>query len=113
MHFDDTGELIVENLLLQGQSLMSDCIQTVCEKLDNRTKDEAGSYIVKWPHHLKCLLLPAVGEVVKNTFQKMVDAKLLQRVKLSTGESEADNATVTKYQLPPTEGYWSFCDCTQ
>ena len=47
MHFDDTGELIVENLLLQGQSLMSNCIQTVCEKLDNGTKDEAGSYIIK------------------------------------------------------------------
>ena len=46
MHFDDTGELIVENLLLRGQSLMSNCIQTVCEKLDNGTKDEAGSYIV-------------------------------------------------------------------
>ena len=38
----------------------------------------------------------------------MVDAKLLQRVKLSTGDSEADNITMNKYQLPPTEGYWSF-----
>ena len=70
--------------------------------------------IYKCPYHLKHLLLSAVGEVVKNTFQKMVDTKLLQRVKLSTGDSEADNIAKNKYQLPPTEGYWSFVSvCTQ
>lgn len=46
----------------------------------------------------------AVGEVVKKTFQKMVDAKLLQRVKISTGEAETDKVAPTKYQLPPIEG---------
>ena len=50
------------------------------------------------------LTVLAVGEVVKNTFQKMVDAKLLQRVKMSTGEVETDKVPLTKYQLPPTEG---------
>ena len=50
------------------------------------------------------LLSLAIGEVVKKTFQKMVDAKLLQRVKLSTRETETDNVTLSKYQLPPTEG---------
>ena len=50
------------------------------------------------------LTVLAVGEVVKKTFQKMVDAKLLQRVKLSTGEAETENVALTKYQLPPTEG---------
>ena len=44
MYFEDAGELIVENLLLQGQSLMSDCIQTVSEKLDDGTKEEAGNF---------------------------------------------------------------------
>ena len=45
----------------------------------------------------------AVVEVVKKTFQKMVDTKLLQRVKISTGETEKDNVVPTKYQLPQTE----------
>ena len=45
MYFDDAGELIIENLLLQGQSIMSDCIQVVSEKLDDGTKDEAGSWL--------------------------------------------------------------------
>lgn len=44
MYFDDAGELIVENLLLQGQSLMSECVQTVSMKLDDGTKDEAGEF---------------------------------------------------------------------
>ena len=44
IYFEDAGELIVENLLVQGQSPMSDCIQTVCEKLDDGTKDETGDF---------------------------------------------------------------------
>ena len=50
MYFDDIGELIVENLLLKGQSLMSDCIQIVSEKLDDGTKDEAGDFKTKSCH---------------------------------------------------------------
>lgn len=46
MYFDDAGELIIENLLLQGQGIMSDCIQVVSEKLDDGTKDEAGIWLV-------------------------------------------------------------------
>lgn len=47
IHFEDSGELIVENLLLQGQNLMSDCVQAVCEKLDDGTKDESGDFKIR------------------------------------------------------------------
>lgn len=111
MYFDDAGELIVENLLLEGQNLMSDCIQVVSEKLDDGTKDETSDLKPNTYQLLSELFcFQVVGEAVKKTFQKMVDVKLLQQVKLSTaGKTEGNKVAFGKCQLPPSEGCCSFC----
>ena len=84
---------------------MSDCIQMVSEKLDDGTKNEAGDFIAM--QHIKQVFCNyiAISEVVKRAFQKMVDVKLLQQVKLSTGDTETDDMAPSKFQLPPIEGF--------
>jgi len=46
MSFGDVGELVVENLLLQGQNLMSGCVQIVSEKLDTGPGNGAGKWCI-------------------------------------------------------------------
>ncbi|XP_065909998.1 DNA-directed RNA polymerase III subunit RPC3-like isoform X2 [Dysidea avara] len=84
--FGDVGELIVENLLLQGQNLMSGCVQIVSEKLDTGPGDGT-----------------EIGEAVKQKFIDLIDAKVLHRVSCPSS-SESDAITVSHHQLPPTEG---------
>jgi len=43
-----------------------------------------------------------IGEVVKQKFLDLIDAKVLHRV--SCPSSESDGVTVNPHQLPPLEG---------
>ncbi|XP_064390213.1 DNA-directed RNA polymerase III subunit RPC3-like isoform X2 [Halichondria panicea] len=75
--FGDSGELIIEDLLQQGQSLMSQCIQRVSERLEESLTNSG--------HEVS-----SVGKIVKQQFIALVEGQFVQRV--SPCNSEVDVA---------------------
>jgi len=100
--FGDVGELIVENLLLQGQNLMSGSVQMVSEKLDTGPGSGGGKWYIIEDNNINKEIVIDIGEVVKQKFLELIDAKVLHRV--SCPGSESDEVTVNPHQLPPIEG---------
>lgn len=92
--FGDVGELIVEDILCNGQSLMSQCLQRVGERLLSAGV-ESGD----------------IGRIVRDQFLKLVEGHYLQRVSrpnadlvISDDNSDAVPQEQDRFRPPPTEG---------
>lgn len=95
--FGDPGEVIVEDVLQEGQTLMSQCIERLSERLEDAEMQP-----------------DEIGKIVKEKFIALVEQRFLQRVRppnlelttLSHGEEKMGGVVSAvlhdRFQLPPS-----------